>query len=136
MDGQLLLDSVTPSPKPPKQKSATRCLLTAAQNVTKWTILTVCTKRTSASSSSLPPVDNPLSTVACGQISFQQIDNSSGRALMPVTIHSSPQTSQQKRATADTDSEHWEAKKTNREQRSSDSDQFKNPQVRTIGEHT
>jgi len=51
---------------------------------------------------------------------------------MPVMFHSSPHSSQQKRAAADTDSEPREAKKTKRGQKSIGIDQFKDPQVRKV----
>jgi len=53
---------------------------------------------------------------------------------MPGTFHSSPQSSQEKRAVADTDSEPWEAKKTTGGQKSRGIDQFKDPQVRKVGD--
>ena len=53
---------------------------------------------------------------------------------MPVTIHSSPRSSQQKRAAADTDSKPQEGKKTKRGQMSRGIDQFNNPRVRKVAE--
>jgi hypothetical protein len=53
---------------------------------------------------------------------------------MPVTIHSSPRSSKQKRAAAVTDSEPREAKKTKRGQKSRDIDKFKDPRVRKVAE--
>jgi len=53
---------------------------------------------------------------------------------MPVTFHSSPRSSQQKRAASDTDSEHWEAKQTKQGQKSRGIDQFKDPQVGQVAE--
>jgi len=53
---------------------------------------------------------------------------------MPVTFHSSPRSSQQKSAAADTDSEPWEAKKTKPGQKSRGIDQFKDPRVRKVVE--
>jgi len=53
---------------------------------------------------------------------------------MPVTFHSSPRSSQQKRAAADTDSEPREAKKTKQGQKSKGIDQFKDPRVRKVAE--
>jgi len=67
---------------------------------------------------------------ASGPVGSQQSNNSSERALMPVSFHSSPRSSQQKRAAADTDSEPREAKKTKRGQKSEGIDQFKEPRVR------
>ena len=111
MHDELLRYSVTSTATPAKLKAATGCLSITAQQPPKQTLLKAPTRRLSASSLSSPSVNNPLSTPASGPVSSQQSDNSSERALMPVTFHSSPWSSQQKRAAADTDSEPQEAKK-------------------------
>ena len=134
-DNKPLQDSVTPTPNRPKSKGATGRLLTAAQKPQKQTLSKAPTRRLSASSSSsLPSVDNPLSTPASGPVSSQQSDNSSNRALMPVTSHSSPRSSQQKRAAGDTDSEQQVAKETKRRQKSRGIDQFEDPRIRKLAE--
>ena len=51
-----------------------------------------------------------------------------------MTFHSSPRSSQQKRAAADADSEAREAKKTKGGQKSRGIDQFKDPRVRKVAE--
>jgi len=110
-DDELLRDSVTPTPNTPMSTVATGRLSTAAQNPPKQTLPEAPTRWSSAFSSPSPSVDNPLSTPASGPVSSQQWENFSKRALMPVTLHSSPQSSQQNRAAADIDSEPGEAKK-------------------------
>jgi len=53
---------------------------------------------------------------------------------MPVSFHSSPRSSQQKRAAADNDSKPHEVKKTKRGQKSRGIDKFKDPWVTKVAE--
>jgi len=79
-------------------------------------------------------VDDPLSTQGSGPVSSKQSNDSSEKALMPVTFHSSARPSQQKHSAAVTDSEPGESAKTERGHQSSGIDQFKDPWVRKVAE--